>query len=342
MFFLLHDVTQALKKLKKGKRDGVTELSSDNIINGGHRLNIFMSLLLNSILKHCYSPQGLNTSVIISIPKNKRKSLNDSGNYRGIALCSVIGKLLEMLILSQNKDVLKTCKYQFGFKPNHSTSMCTFVVNEVVKYYNNNKTDVYMMMFDASKAFDRINYVKLFQTLLDIGLCPVICCLLAYMYTNQCIRVKWEDCLSSPVKVSNGVKQGGILSPILFTVYMDKLLQKLSKSKLGCHINRNYMGSFGYADDIVLLAPKLYSLKQMMTLCDDVGKEYHVTFNPDKYQFIHIPSDNDSKIEGISHNGCYIKTVNKATHLGHDISVYILFIWGFTSLSTLYRSYHDG
>ena len=83
--------------------------------------------------------------------------MNDSGNYRGIALCSVIGKLLEMLILSQNKDVLKTCKYQFGFKPNHSTSMCTFGVNEVVKYYNNNKTDVYMMMLDASKAFDRIN-----------------------------------------------------------------------------------------------------------------------------------------------------------------------------------------
>ena len=82
------------------------------------------------------------------------------------------------------------------------------------------------------------------------------------------------------------------------------------------------MGSFGYADDIVLLAPTLYSLKQMMTLCDDFGKEYHVTFNPDKYQFIHIPSDNDSKIEGISHNGCCIKNVNKATHLGHAISVY--------------------
>ena len=79
--FSVNDVTQALKKFKKGKRDGVTELSSDNIINGGHRLNIFMSLLLNSILKHCYSPQGLNTSVITSIPKNKRKSLNDSGNY---------------------------------------------------------------------------------------------------------------------------------------------------------------------------------------------------------------------------------------------------------------------
>ena len=248
--------------------------------------------------------------------------MNDLSNYRGIALCSVIGKLLEMLILSQNKHILKTCKYQFGFKPNHSTRMCTFIVNQVVKYYNNSNTDVYMMMLDASKAFDRINYIKLFQSLLDIGLCPVICSLLAYMYTILCIRVKWEHCLSSPVKVSNGVKQGGILSPILFTVYMDKLLQRLCKSKLGCHIDGKYMGSFGYVDDIVLLAPTVNSLKQMMTLCDEFGTEYYVTFNPDKYQFIHISSDNDSKIEGINHNGCFIKTVKKALHLGHPISEY--------------------
>ena len=65
------------------------------------------------------------------------------------------------------------------------------------------------------------------------------------------------------VKCYNGVKQGGILSPILFTVYMDKLLQKLSKSKLGCHIDRNYMGSFGYADDIVLLAPTFFLHEQI-------------------------------------------------------------------------------
>ena len=71
-----------------------------------------------------------------------------------------------MLILNTNREVLKSSVTQFGFKEKHSTSQCTFVLNEVVHYYNKNNSDVYVMMLDASKAFDRIEYIKLFTLLL--------------------------------------------------------------------------------------------------------------------------------------------------------------------------------
>ena len=114
------------------------------------------------MLYHGVSSSKLVHATIIPIPKDKRKSLNDSNNYRAIELSSVISKVLDITILNSNRNVLDTCDLQFGFKKKHSTTQCTFVYNEVIQYYLNNDSDVYVMMLDCSKAFDRVHYVKLF------------------------------------------------------------------------------------------------------------------------------------------------------------------------------------
>ena len=61
--------------------------------------------------------------------------------------------------------------------------------------------------------------------------------------------------------MSNGVKQGAVLSPVLFTAYFDKLFERLRASGFGCHVGKMYAGAFGYADDVVLLAPSLDALR---------------------------------------------------------------------------------
>ena len=115
-----------------------------------------------------------------------------------------------------------------------------------------NKPDVYVMMLNATKAFDRIEYVKLFSHLRR-GLCPVICRLLIYMYTNQSLCLKWDTEIFKQFSVQNGVKQGGILFPITFTVYMDVLLFNLKKAKFGCHVGDLFMGALGYAADVIIV-----------------------------------------------------------------------------------------
>ena len=72
-----------------------------------------------------------------------------------------------------------------------SIYLCTFMLNEVIKYFNNKNTDVFVMMLDASMAFDRVHYVSLFKILLQKGLSHLICSLLAYMYKMQSVRIKW-------------------------------------------------------------------------------------------------------------------------------------------------------
>ena len=71
-------------------------------------------------------------------------------------------------------------------------------------------------MLDASKAFDRVNLLLLFSKLLQRDMCPVFLRFLKSIYCNQQMRVKWNGTTSNTFSTSNGVKQGGVLSPILF------------------------------------------------------------------------------------------------------------------------------
>ena len=74
--------------------------------------------------------------------------------------------------------------------------MGSFVATEIAKYYSNNKSDVYMLLLDASKAFDTVEYVKLFKILRTRGLCPLVTKLLLGLYTKQLLCVKWANCIS--------------------------------------------------------------------------------------------------------------------------------------------------
>ena len=135
------------------------------------------------------------------------------------------------------------------------------------------------MLLDASKAFDRVSYDIMFKLLLERNVCPRIFRLLYYMYTNQKCNVKWEKELSDPFNVSNGVKQGGVISPLLFSIYIDNLFAALKQLGLGCHVGLTYAGAFGYADDIALISPSIYGIKKMIAVCESHALEYHITFN---------------------------------------------------------------
>ena len=75
------------------------------------------------MLRHSYIPEGMLISTLIPIPKNKKKSMNSSGNYRVVALSSILGKVLDLIIMKQNSDIIKTSDYQFGEKQKHSTTL---------------------------------------------------------------------------------------------------------------------------------------------------------------------------------------------------------------------------
>ena len=82
-----------------------------------------------------------------------------------------------------------------------------------------------------------VNYCKLFKELLKRDISPIVLRLLLYMYTSQTLRVKCGHTVSNCFTVRNGIKQGGVLSPLLFAIYTDNILKKLEESGVGCHMS---------------------------------------------------------------------------------------------------------
>jgi len=82
--------------------------------------------------------------------------------------------------------------------------------------------------------------------------------------------------------VYNRVKRGGVLSPILFCVYIDGLLKRLAYHKIGCNFGTVYVGALAYADYIVLLGPTASAMRRMLLICDDYAKEFNILFNARK------------------------------------------------------------
>ena len=191
------------------------------------------------------------------------------------------------------------------------------MVIETVSRFTSNGSDVNAVFLDASKAFDRVNYLSLFNKLIGKGLpCIYIRCLLN-MYTNGQLQVKWNSKVSDPFPCTNGVKQGGVLSPILFSIYIDDLLKQLRLNNIGCHVNNVFCGAFSYADDFVLLAPTSNSLKSMLHLCESYSRRFDIEFNPSKSKLITFSKNKTCIDLTIYLNGTVIPTVERIKYLGH-------------------------
>ena len=134
------------------------------------------------------------------------------------------------------------------------------------------------------------------------------------------IRVKWGGLIGNSFSITNGVKQGGVMSPLLFTVYIDELLTRLSCSHAGCYIGDKFHGAYGYADDVIILAPSLRSLDKLLDICSNYAIEYNVMFNSAKSKMIvYSPHALETVIPDVYFMGGNIEVVPSEKHLGNYI-----------------------
>ena len=160
----IKDASEAVDGLKSGKRDGSLDLYTDNFIHCSEVVKVILSKLFIVMIKHGYCPKNMLSGTTVPIPKVK--GTNSADNYRALTLSNVTVKLMEAIILKKIKNLLNTSNLQYGFKSNMSTTSCTFVVQEVISYYNDHDTPVICTLLDASKAFDRLHFCILFKKLI--------------------------------------------------------------------------------------------------------------------------------------------------------------------------------
>ncbi len=144
------------------------------------------------------------------------------------------------------------------------------------------------------------------------------------LYTNQSTRVEWNGIYSAMFHVMNGVKQGGVASPVMFCIYIDELLTKLSDLGDGCWFGKFYVGVIAYADDVAILAPSAQAMRNLLSVCDSFAAEYDVVFNSSKSKsMICLPKGSRRRYfcrPNFFVNGQPLEYVEQYTHLGHVIS----------------------
>ena len=234
------------------------------------------------MIKHGFSSEIFNLIIISPILKDNRLKKTDSNNYRAIALNSFFSKLLDYIFLEYFENVFKSDNQQFAYKKDHSTTTCAFIAMECIQYYRNRDSNVFLAALDCSKAFDMVRYRKLFKLLIGRNLCPLVVRFLLLSYLSIEAKVMWRGCYSKSFKIFNGVKQSGVLSPVLFSIYIDELIKMVRNTGAGCFVGSKCCSILVYADDILLLAPTVTALRKLMAKCEEYSNIYSISFNPQK------------------------------------------------------------
>jgi len=130
------------------------------------QMTVHIAWLFSTIIVHGCLPDSFTVNTVVPIPKGHNVNMSASDDFRGIALGSIFNKLFDNIVLYRYGSNLMSPELQFGFKTKSSTSLCSMVLKETMSYYTKNQSPVFCMFLDASKAFDREKYCKLFRLLL--------------------------------------------------------------------------------------------------------------------------------------------------------------------------------
>ena len=229
-------------------------------------------------------PNCLCDSTLIPIPKNNKDG-SCSNNYRPIALSSSLGKgsfwsstWISFLVTHSSLALNQGTPLQYAL-------VWLRILFPVIFTEAHLFLDVFWMlpkpliMWIMDSSFK--NCLRgAYQTNCPI---PVNRFLISW-YSLQRLQVQWGSaCFSDPFTVSNG---GSVLSPILFSVYLDGLLTELRDSGVGCYWGCCFAGALCYADDVVFLAPSASAMRTMSSVCSSFAASHGLEFNATNTQLI--------------------------------------------------------
>ena len=205
---------------------------------------------------------------------------------------------------------------QFGFKKGVGCCNAISEVRKTIQYFNKRGNTVSVALVDVKKAFDKVSIWGVLKMLQRNCVNSTIIDVLEHWFSSSSACVKWNNTVSKTVSLCSGVRQGGILSPLLFAAYIDVVLTDLEKSSVGCFVNKRCFNSFLYADDLILLSISVSDLQSLINSTLDTFRSLDLLINVNKTVCLRIGNRCLSPCSNIAASGHYLCWVEEAKYLG--------------------------
>jgi hypothetical protein len=275
-------ISNIMKNLKNNKAGGLNGEKNEMYKYGREtELPRVIATLFRAIIEGGYCPDNINIGLICTIIKDSSQSNQNIENTRPITLSETLAIILEHFILIYlHKRILH--RHQFGFRQRSSCLHAVFTLREIMEEVKEKGKNAYAVFLDFSKAFDKVNRVKLLYKLMH-HLDPRIWLLVKNYYNSLTLYVQDNNGnISVPFKSKVGVKQGGPASPDLFNDYINKLIIMLETCRETYKLGGLYKGVMVYADDTTLVCDSIESLNKCIKIIEDYCDQYDIIINAKK------------------------------------------------------------
>jgi hypothetical protein len=282
--FSIDDVNGSISHCKNNKSPGIDQITNEIIKNGGNILASSLLCLFKRLsILECI-PNEWNEGIII--PIFKKGDCKDLDNYRGITLTSCVSKVYNRIIAQsvskfvEDNNILT--EVQGSFRKDRRCEDHIFTLNSIMAIRQAEGKQTFMAFLDFKKAFDTIWRDGLFKAVRSIGIEGSFLNILMNMYTNVRSKVHFQDIKTDFFSVDEGVKQGCVLSPIIFCIYINELAKMIKTKNHGVSIFGTKIGCLFWADDVVLIGDSDNDLNQLLNTASEFSTKWKLSFNYDK------------------------------------------------------------
>ncbi|MBL4694681.1 RNA-directed DNA polymerase [Candidatus Gracilibacteria bacterium] len=274
------EVTTHLLALPAGKAAGPDGIPNELLKAAFATRAAPLVALFNRVMQLEEVAKEWQVSLVCPIPK--KGDLRDTGNYRGISLMSCLGKLFGRILNARLTLFLETkgllIPEQGGFRKTRECAEHSFVLQELTERRDRASLKTYGCFIDMRKAYDLVWRKALWVKLESIGVGGRVLRLLRNWYRTTLSAVRVNGVVSSAFPLELGVKQGDVLSPLLFNVFINDILSDLKSKGLGVSIPgdrvrdspfspplKNRIAGLLWADDLVVLAETPNMMGEVLT-----------------------------------------------------------------------------
>uniref|UniRef100_A0A8D8SJ40 Craniofacial development protein 2 n=2 Tax=Cacopsylla melanoneura TaxID=428564 RepID=A0A8D8SJ40_9HEMI len=284
---LIDEVEYAIRNIKEGKAVGPDELPGDilKLIKKEHLGKI--THLFNLVYQTGDIPADWLKSTFITLPK--KPNAKKCEDHRTISLMSHTLKTFLKVIHKRivNKLEENISDTQFGFRNGLGTREALFAYNVIIQRCLDVNQTVYVCFLDYNKAFDKVRHGLLISILKDENIDSRDIQIIKNLYFNQKAEIRVQSITSKDLAIKRGVRQGCVLSPLLFNVYSERIMTKaLEEERGGININGRPVNNIRYADDTVLLAETMEDLQRMLNNVIQASEESGLTLNTKKTKYM--------------------------------------------------------